>query len=318
MRAAAAGGQPQGRGLCWVGRRQGHPSLDSPKGLKRKRQPPARGPGVPSTTTTDALKPFLKWPGGKRVLIRELLGVAPPHFNRYFEPFLGGGALFFALPATRAVLGDSNAELMECYLQVRDNCEAVITELRKLKNSEDDYYRVRGASPASAVAQAARFIYLVKLAFNGIYRVNRKTGHFNVPYGMRTNLQFLREDELRRASVKLKGARLLTGDFEKAVASARNGDFAFLDPPYTLAHTNNGFVRYNTQLFSWSDQVRLADCATRLADKGVAVVVTNAPHRSVIDLYPGFKRMQIHRPSQVAASASFRQSVAELVLSANV
>jgi DNA adenine methylase len=267
---------------------------------------------------TIGLKPFLKWPGGKRRLVSNLLRLAPKRFNRYFEPFLGSGALFFGLSTKRAVLGDVNVELIECYVQLRNNCESVIGELRKLRNSEIDFYRIRKRNPTQAAARAARFIYLVRLAFNGIYRVNRSTGHFNVPYGGRSQLVVLQEEQLRLASHKLKQARLVAGDFEKAVVTAKEGDFVYLDPPYTLAHANNGFVRYNTRLFSWKDQVRLAECATRLARDGVAVIVSNATHPSILELYPGFRCIHIQRSSQVAAHAVHRGIVTELLLSANV
>jgi DNA adenine methylase len=126
------------------------------------------------------------------------------------------------------------------------------------------------------------------------------------------------EEQLRSASRILQAAQTVAGDFEATVASARSGDFVYLDPPYTLAHTNNGFVRYNTRLFSWDDQRRLADCAARLAGGGVAVIVTNAPHRSIMKLYPGFDRVRLMRPSQIAANSAFRGPVTELVLTANV
>lgn len=262
--------------------------------------------------------PFLKWPGGKRLLVRQLLRLIPSTFNRYYEPFVGGGALFFGLQPGRALLADSNADLIECYEQVRDNCDDVIRELGRLANSERQYYRIREANPKRPAARAARFIYLIKLAFNGIYRVNRATGRFNVPYGHRARMTVFEEEQLRSASRILQSADTMAADFETAVKPAQRGDVVYLDPPYTLAHTHNGFVRYNTHLFSWADQRRLADCAATLAAGGIAVIVTNAPHRSILKLYPGFDRMRLRRPSQIAADASFRGPVTELVLMANI
>ncbi len=247
-----------------------------------------------------------------------LLALAPAKYGRYFEPFLGSGAVFFALRPRRATLADSNSELIECYQQVRDDCEAVINELQKLTNSEHDYYRIRAALPARPAARAARLIYLVKLAFNGIYRVNSSTGRFNVPYGNHTDRVVFQEDRLRVASNALGGSRLISGDFEDAVKTAGAGDFVYLDPPYTLAHTDNGFVRYNQRLFSWADQVRLASCAKDLATRGVHVIVSNAPHRSILRLYPGFTSDRLARSSQIAADPKFRRRVAEVVLTANL
>jgi DNA adenine methylase len=250
--------------------------------------------------------------------VRQLLRLAPQTFNRYYEPFVGGGALFFGLQPGRAVLADANVDLIECYEQVRDHSEDVISELGRLKNSSRDYYRIRENNPTRPAARAARFIYLTKLAFNGIYRVNRATGQFNVPYGQRSEMMVFEQEQLRSASRILQSAETVAGDFEATVASARKGDFVYLDPPYTLAHTNNGFVRYNTRLFSWADQRRLADSAANLAAAGVAVIVTNAPHRSILKLYPGFGRVRFKRPSQIAANVSFRGPVTELVLTANL
>jgi DNA adenine methylase len=264
------------------------------------------------------VEPFLKWPGGKRLLSTALTRLAPREFGRYFEPFLGSGALFFAIRPERAVLADSNAELIECFEQVRDNCEGVIRELGNLRNSAPDYYRVRADTPANPTARAARFIYLVKLAFNGIYRVNRSSGRFNVPYGNHTQREVFHEEGLRAASHILRRSRMVSCDFSDAVRRASAGDLVYLDPPYTLAHTDNGFIRYNQRLFSWADQVRLAECAAQLADRGVHVIVSNAPHRSILRLYPGFRRVRLTRRSQIAANPAFRRSVTELVLTANL
>src|ERR1700733_8720289 len=131
--------------------------------------------------------PLLKWPGGKRGLLSKILPLVPTSFNRYFEPFFGGGAVFFALQPGQAYISDNNTELIHAYLQVRDRPESVVRELDKLCNSKEDYYRIRSEVPRSSAARAARFIYLVTLAFNGIYRVNLK-GVFNVPYGYKTHL----------------------------------------------------------------------------------------------------------------------------------
>jgi len=279
----------------------------------------ASPPGAPNDASDPLrVEPFLKWPGGKRLLAPRLAAVAPRQFGRYYEPFLGSGALFFALRPVDALLADTNSDLIECFTQVRDNCESVIRALRRLKNTHDDYYRIRQAHPASAAGRAARFIYLVKLAFNGIYRVSRTTGNFNVPYGWHIGREVFDADNLRAASTALQRTVLMAGDFAVAVSDAKRGDLVYLDPPYTVAHSNNGFVRYNQRLFSWDDQIRVADLADRLASKGVSVIVSNAPHRSVIGLYPAFSRHRLRRPSQIAANKAFRRTVTEMVFTANV
>src|SRR5260370_293549 len=161
--------------------------------------------------------PLLKWAGGKRNLLNIILPLTPTCFNRYFEPFVGGGALFFALQPKKAYLSDKNAELIHAYSQVRNRPAAVIRELRKLRNTERNYYNVRSSVPRSDAARAARLIYLVTLAFNGIYRVNLK-GEFNVPYGYKTHVDPCDEDRISKASDLLKRAVVRDQDFEEALS----------------------------------------------------------------------------------------------------
>lgn len=254
--------------------------------------------------------PLLKWPGGKRCLLDNILPLVPPCFNRYFEPFLGGAALFFALRPERAYLSDNNADLIHAYLQVRDQPESVIRELRKLKNSKSDYYRVRSSAPQTDSARAARLIYLTSLAFNGIYRVNL-SGQFNVPYGYKTHLNPCDEVRIRESSMSLKSAVIAHQDFEPALHDAHEGDLVYLDPPYTVAHGNNGFIKYNAKIFSWGDQLRLAAVARRLAGRGCTVLVSNADHSSIRELYQGFETERLERNSVIAASGDFRSVVTE-------
>lgn len=254
--------------------------------------------------------PLLKWPGGKRNLVDFIFPLIPVRFNRYFEPFFGGGALFFALRPKGAYLSDKNVELMHAYEQVRDRPDAVIERLRKLRNSEEDYYRTRSSRPRSDAARAARLIYLATLAFNGIYRVNLN-GDFNVPYGYKTHLNPCDIERIRTASKLLKRVTLRGQDFEKALSLAKEGDLAYLDPPYTVAHGNNGFTKYNAKIFSWDDQVRLARVAAELADKGCTVIVSNADHFSIRKLYKNFGVTVLERTSRIAASGDFRSRITE-------
>jgi len=258
-------------------------------------------------------KPFLKWPGGKRLIAPQVLRHAPSTYGRYFEPFVGGAALFFHLRPAAATLSDRNVELMNCYEQVRDNVERVIAQLSRLRNTEYEYYRVRGVRCRTPITRAAQFIYLVNLAFNGIYRVNFD-GRFNVPYGDRPHLRPATANSLRSASKSLQGVDLLACDFETAVADAKEGDFVYLDPPYTVAHSNNGFIRYNDHLFSWPDQERLAGLAANLAQRGCYVVISNAAHGHIRSLYSGFEVAEIHRSSAIAADPKHRTRVVEFVL----
>ncbi|HTZ95696.1 MAG TPA: Dam family site-specific DNA-(adenine-N6)-methyltransferase [Terriglobales bacterium] len=254
----------------------------------------------------------MKWPGGKRRLLHLIL----PHLGRisggYFEPFIGGGAVFFALKAARSVIGDTNPEVTNCYRQIQSNVDNLIQRLRRLENSEHEYYRIREWEPLGDVDRAARMLYLTRLSFNGIYRQNLK-GKFNVPYGYKKHLQVVEEDHLKAIQARLRKTVIRTGDFAATAGDAVAGDTVYFDPPYTVAHGNNGFVKYNARIFSWEDQRRLAAFANRLVQRGCRVVVSNADHASIDELYPYFKRFRIERPSVIAADAEFRKVVTESV-----
>lgn len=260
-----------------------------------------------------ARAPLLKWPGGKRALLRHLLPLVPPEHNDYYEPFLGGGALFFALRPCTSFLSDKNDDLINCYTQVRDRPEAVVERLQDLRNTLEDYYEVRQSSPQDSVDRVVRFIYLATLSFNGIHRVNLK-GEFNVPYGHKQHLSPCNAERIYAASSALSTAELRCEDFETALARAGAGDFAYLDPPYTVAHSNNGFVKYNAKIFSWGDQHRLARTAVDLGLRGCQVLISNADHPSVRALYPTFNAITVHRPSRISASSEGRRSVPEIIL----
>jgi DNA adenine methylase len=181
-----------------------------------------------------------------------------------------------------------------------------------MKNSEKDYYRIRRARPRAAAVRAARLIYLTGLSFNGIYRLNF-AGDFNVPYGHRVHRRPAAPTQIRATSDALQGALLRCGDFEASIAEAEDGDVVYLDPPYTVAHSNNGFIRYNARLFSWSDQERLARLADAAAKRGALVIVSNAEHGSVRSLYPGFSEIRVARASTIAAATSKRKLVGESI-----
>jgi DNA adenine methylase len=265
------------------------------------------------------MKPLLKWPGGKRFLapdLRETISTLAP--ARYFEPFVGGAALFFELEHTDAVLSDINLELINFYETVRDDVDDLIKRLKRLKNSEDEYYEVRGKRPKIPVTRAARFYYLMRLSFNGIYRENL-AGTFNVPYGGKTYLDPLDEHQLREGSRVLQGAELAHRSFDEVVNYARRGDLVYFDPPYTVRHNNNGFIKYNMKLFQWEDQIALARCAALLAQRGCYVIVSNADHRDVSLLYPDFQHFTVDRFSRISAQSYGRSETTEsLFMSPNI
>lgn len=256
--------------------------------------------------------PFLKWAGGKQWLVGRLIKYIPPNAN-YFEPFLGGASLFFAAQPKRSFLSDSNPALIETYETLRDHPLKVIDQITQWRYDKELYYHVRAIRPSGRVGRAARFIYLNRTCWNGLYRVNRRN-QFNVPFGRFQNPTICNSVLLLAASTALRKAALSIGDFEAAVAKAKRDDFVYLDPPYTVKHTSNGFLRYNERLFTWTDQERLASVAARLARRGCHVLVTNANHESLISLYRGFKRARVHRLSNLAGDPSKRGAESEMVM----
>lgn len=254
--------------------------------------------------------PLIRWPGGKRALVAQLTESFPIKYDRYYEPFFGGGAIFFALSPPRAVLSDINADLICAYTAVRDDPMALIAELKNFRNTEEFYYTVRASRPTDAVGKAARLLFLTRLSFNGIYRVNLK-GDFNVPYGKKGHVTPFDYEKILETHERLKDAVLLVQDFESATSDASANDLVYFDPPYTVAHANNGFVKYNENIFSWADQVRLSQHARVLAARGCFVAVSNADHVSVDELYQGFNKVVINRFSVIAASSAHRRQITE-------
>lgn len=263
---------------------------------------------IPTADTS----PLIKWPGGKRAIIGSILPLLPSRTNTYFEPFLGGAALFFATKPRNSILSDTNEELINLYLQVRDAPEALVKILRTFENSEDAYYQIRSQRPRTPLRRAARLLYLTTLSFNGIHRVNL-FGQFNVPYGHKTHLPTHDERKLFAASRALSSANLMVADFEGATRKAGKGDLVYFDPPYTVAHAHNGFVKYNERIFSWDDQIRLAKHARALTKRGCHVIISNANHASVQELYRDFSRANIERFSRIAASSEHRRRITETI-----
>ena len=228
------------------------------------------------------LKPFLRWAGGKNWLIKYLgNALSELEYRQYHEPFLGGGSVFFSFGnRTNSFLSDTNEDLVNTYIQIRDDVSAVVKKLSKYENTKDYYYWVRDSyKPRSLSAKAARFIYLNQTSFNGIYRVNLK-GKYNVPYGFRKK-NFFQPELLFEASGLLSNATIFKGDFFEGLDNIESGDLVFLDPPYTISHNHNGFLKYNESLFSLSDQIRLSQFIDELKSIGAYYILTNAAHDDV-------------------------------------
>lgn len=237
------------------------------------------------------LKTLLKWAGGKTQLLGEIIPRMPKKYGRYIEPFLGGGALFFAVSPTEGVIADSNPELVNLYRSVAQDVGGVIEQLRRYENTEEMFYAVRALDPAklSSAEAAARTIYLNRTCFNGLFRVNR-AGQFNVPFGRYKNPKILDEKGLRMASALLRHTTIICGDYKDVLKEeARSGDFVFLDPPYLPVSEYADFKRYTKEQFYEEDHLELATEVRRLHELGCHVILTNSNHLLVHEQYRPFK-----------------------------
>jgi DNA adenine methylase len=263
-------------------------------------------------------RPFLKWAGGKGQLIGQLRPLFPTRFGRYFEPFVGSGAVFFAIAPRVAVLSDVNRELIDCYRAVQKHVEEVIAALSVHEYDERYYYRVRQMDPASMTLpeRAARTIFLNKTGYNGLYRVNR-SGEYNVPFGRHINPGFRhpdRLDNLRACSLALRGVGLKVRDFADLVRDARPGDFVYFDPPYVPASRTADFTAYAAGGFGWDEQERLAEVFCALTKKGVFGMLSNSDTAAVRKLYASFRIDAVLASRSINSRGDRRGKVGEVVV----
>lgn len=240
--------------------------------------------------------PFLKWAGGKRQLLDEIKLRMPKNFNAYFEPFIGGGALFFELQPSNAYIGDINKELIHTYKIIRNNPNAIIKMIQNYDehfNTKESYYLLREKynqkilSNEYDVELAAIFIYLNKRCFNGLYRVNSK-GEFNVPYNNKKNIKSISIDNIFNIAKLLKNTTIYNNDFETILLNAKKGDFVFLDSPYDLI-SSTSFDSYTKDKFSINDHKRLAKLFKKLDEIGCYVILTNHNTKLINELYKEFR-----------------------------
>jgi DNA adenine methylase len=282
--------------------------------------------GLASTAKTGPMKarPFVKWAGGKRGLLSEIRPHVPvpfvdasvPECPRYYEPFVGGGALFFELGYAPTVLGDVNAKLITAYRALRDDPEAVIANLHRHTNDERHYYEVRSRNfeVGSLAERAAEFLFALRVGFNGLYRENR-AGRYNVPFGKNPNATICDADNLRAVSALLQGVRILHGDFAETVKDAVAGDFVYFDPPYAPLSATSSFTSYVGDGFSIRDQERLRDLARALKAQGVHVLVSNSSAVLIRDLYSvGFYIQEVQAARAINSKGGARGPVTELLI----
>ncbi|MDX1616254.1 MAG: DNA adenine methylase [Candidatus Promineifilaceae bacterium] len=263
--------------------------------------------------------PFLKWAGGKTQLLKQYA----PHFpdreaiGRYYEPFIGSGAVFFHLQPSAAVLADMNAKLIEVYRVVQQDVEGLIEALQIHRNEKDYFYAVRAQDPAtlSPVERAARLIFLNKTCYNGLYRENQQ-GEFNVPFGRYKNPTICDVERLRNASQALTGTELRAGDFAETVAGAGPGDLVYFDPPYVPLNATSNFTSYNRFGFDAHDQRRLAQTFHELAQRGCTVMLSNSSAPLVYELYDdrGYELIEVSARRSINSRADRRGPVKELLI----
>lgn len=274
--------------------------------------------------STLTARPFVKWAGGKQQLLDQFEAFFPKSFNRYFEPFVGGGAVFFYLWNEGRIpngvhLFDNNEELINAYKVVRDDVEGLIQLLtvHKRKHSNDYYYNIRELDrhdiELSNIERAARTLYLNKTCFNGLYRVNSK-GQFNVPIGSYKNPKIFDEDALRTASNALQEVNLKTKDFRTIVDLAASGDFIYFDPPYDPLSKTASFTSYTADNFGDKDQEDLAEAFTTLSDKGCLCMLSNSYTPFILGLYDRFRIETVQAIRAINSDASGRGAIDEVVV----
>jgi len=271
-------------------------------------------------TKEEVARPFLKWAGGKRQILDKLLALMPEQMGTYYEPFVGGGAVFFALAAKgrfqRAVLNDANQELMDCYGAIQSCPEDVIQRLKGWEVNKETFLMVRSMMPTDLLphVRAARMIYLNKTCFNGLYRVN-KAGKFNVPFGKwKHTPKTLDAPNLRACSKVLGSVDLHCRDFHEAVGKAGPGDVVYFDPPYVPVSATSDFQSYTSDGFTLDDQHRLVACFRQLAERGVHVVASNSDTEATRSIYKGFELHEIQGKRCINSKGGKRGPVSELII----
>ena len=271
------------------------------------------------------MHPFVKWAGGKTQLLDRIRALMPKEYNHYFEPFIGGGALFFNVAPKNFTINDFNSELVQAYkcFTSNDDFKALVEKLDfyQENHSEEQYYQVRAMDKEEGFLnlpiyeRAARMIYLNKSCFNGLYRVNSK-GYFNVPSGKKETINCYEEANLNEIADFFSNSKfeILNGDFEKAVENAQKGDFVYFDPPYDTWEDKNSFTSYAKNPFGKDEQKRLAEVFKKLSDKGVFVMLSNHNTEYIRELYKDFNIHVVEAKRMINSKATGRGNVEEVLV----
>ncbi len=263
--------------------------------------------------------PIVKWVGGKRQLMFELIKNMPKSYNKYFEPFIGGGALFFELQPEQAYISDMNEELINLYSVVRDNVYELINDLSKHEVSKEYFLEIRNIDRTekylelSDVERASRFIYLNRTCFNGMYRVNSQ-GQFNVPFGHYKNPRIIDENNLLNCSELLKKTEIKCADFSEILTKVKKGDFVYFDPPYVPLNETSNFTSYTKDGFDIDMQFKLRDVCDELDNKCVKFMLSNSDTKLVNELYANYEIKKVFASRQINANADGRGKITEVLV----
>jgi len=268
----------------------------------------------------DVPKPFLKWAGGKRQLISQIDEYLPKTFNKYIEPFVGGGAIFFYLLPKQAILIDINKDLINSYNIIKNEVSALIELLKKHKNESEYFHQIRNIdrNPVvynkwSDIEKASRNIFMNRCCFNGLYRVNSK-GQFNVPFGKYKNPNFCDVENLKAVNKALKNVVLVSASFEKCLDFAEKGDFIYFDPPYVpISHSSN-FTSYTTGNFSNNDQYRLFEVFKTLDNRGCKVMLSNSYSDFILKIYKNYKINVLQAMRVINSDGTKRGKIREVLI----
>lgn len=263
--------------------------------------------------------PIVKWVGGKRQLMFELIKNMPKSYNRYFEPFIGGGALFFELQPEQAYISDMNEELINLYSVVRDNVYELIKDLSKHEVSKEYFLEIRNIdrteqyTELSDVERASRFIYLNRTCFNGMYRVNSQ-GQFNVPFGHYKNPRIIDENNLLNCSELLKKTEIKCADFSEILTKVKKGDLVYFDPPYVPLNETSSFTSYTKDGFDINMQFKLRDVCDELDSMSVKFMLSNSDTKLVNELYENYNIKKVFASRQINANADGRGKITEVLV----
>lgn len=266
------------------------------------------------------LKPILKWVGGKRQLIPEIKKYIP-EYDRYIEPFFGGGAVLFDLQPTNAIINDINPELINLYKVIKNNPQKLIELLKTYTNDEDTYYKIRNLDRNDSykntdnIEKAARFIYLNRTCFNGLYRVNSK-GQNNVPYGKYKNPLICDENNIKNCASYLSNNNIeITNlDFNDVLKKAKENDFIYLDPPYDPLTETSSFTSYSKEGFTKLDQERLKKQLDKLNDKKIKFLLSNSSTEFIKELYKDYTIIEVNAKRNIASTTTGRKPVKEVLI----